>query len=82
MQAADLCAGPILPEPERNWRQIASFIARAVHSPRESPTTSPSSINYVAYRQYMPYPQYHLFEGGGYAGEVDDNQGNGEGPSA
>jgi hypothetical protein len=34
MQSAPICAGAILPEPERDWRRIAGFIACAFNTER------------------------------------------------
>jgi hypothetical protein len=44
-------------------------------------------VNYVAYSQYTPYTanynhQQPYTSNGGYEGEIDDGQGNGQGLSA
>jgi hypothetical protein len=42
----------------------------------------PQAVNYVSQAQYTPYPgygQYGPYSDQGYAGEVEDNQGNEQG---
>ena len=81
-QGAPVCTTS-LPELEREWRRIAGFITRAFN--RERFATS-QSVNYVAYSQYTPYTanynhQQPYTNNGGYEGEIDDGQGNGQGLS-
>ena len=81
MQSAPVCAGATLPEPERDWRRIAGFIARAFHAERLATT---HAVNFVSTQQYVPYPLYsqQSYQGGAYIDDVDDGQGNGQGLSA
>jgi len=79
-QRAPVCAGTILPEPERDWRRIAGFITSAFN--KERLAASSHAVNYVGYTQYTPYPDYIQYQANPYDGEVDDNQGNGQGLSA
>jgi hypothetical protein len=82
MQSAAVCEGPVLPEPERDWRRIAGSIARAYHSER---LAANHAVNFVSTQQYVPYPQYNhqqSYAGEGYVDDVDDGQGNGQGLSA
>ena len=87
LQGATVCHSALLPEPERNWRRIAGYITRMYNKEALSATANngPQAINYVSHAQYTPYPgygQYGLYSNQGYAGEVDDNQGNDQGLSA
>jgi hypothetical protein len=70
----------ILPEPERNWRRIAGFITSTFN--KERLAASSHAVNYIGYTQYTPYPDYVQYQTNPYDGEVDDNQGNGQGLSA
>jgi hypothetical protein len=85
MSGAHVCAGMILPEPERDWRRIAGFITREYNKDRL--TAAP--VNYVSSQyQHVPYPHYNQYRqsynggGGAYLEEIDEGQGNGGGPSA
>jgi hypothetical protein len=69
----------VLPEPERDWRQIAGFITSSFN--KEHLATGSHAVNYVDYSQYTPYPDYAHYQTNMYDGEVDDNQGNGQGLS-
>ena len=82
-QGAPVCTTS-LPELEREWRCIAGFITRAFNKER---LTMAQPVNYVAYSQYAPYTadynhQQPYANNGGYQGEIDDGQGNGQGLSA
>jgi hypothetical protein len=80
MQSAPVCPGATLPEPERDWRRIAGFIARAFHAER---LTATHAVNFIGAQQYAPYTLYNQqLHQGGYADDVDDGQGNGLGLSA
>jgi hypothetical protein len=82
MQAAAICKGPVLSEPERDWCRIAGSIAHAYHSEH---LTASHTANFVGTQQYVPYPQYNhqqSYAGGGYVDDADDSQGNGQGLSA
>jgi hypothetical protein len=77
MQSAAVCQGITLPEPERDWRQIAGSITRTFNRDRLS---NSQPVNYVGYTQYTPYPAYNQSQTQGiYADDVDDGQGNGQG---
>jgi hypothetical protein len=79
MQAAPVCAGAVLPEPERDWRRIAGFIARAFHTER---LNASHAVNFVGVQQYTPYPTYHQQQyRGAYVEDIEDEQGNGRGLS-
>jgi hypothetical protein len=79
MQSAAVCAGAVLPEPERDWRRIAGFIARAFHTER---LATNHAVNFVDIQQYNPYPQYHQQSyQRAYIEDVEDEQGNGRGLS-
>ena len=87
LQGATVCHGALLPEPERDWRRIAGYITRMYNKEALSATANngPQAINYISHAQYTPYPgygQYGPYSDQGYAGEVDDNQGNDQGLSA
>ena len=78
------CQGGGLPEPEREWRRIASFITRQYNKER----LVAQHVNYIGY-QYNPYPQYEpypntnrQYRNQSYLEEIDDESGNGGGPSA
>lgn len=75
-----ICPGDILPQPERDWRRIASFIAREFNRDRHG---MPTTVNFVS-QSNLTYPEYHqiLFGASSYPGEVDDTPGNGQGSSA
>jgi hypothetical protein len=77
-QRAPVCAGTILPEPERNWCRIAGFITSAFNKER---LTAHNAVNFVNYTQYTPYPDYAHYQSNPYEGEVEDGQGNGQGLS-
>lgn len=77
MQGGAGCAGATLPEPERDWRRIAGFITRTMR--KENPTGA-RAVNYVN-QAYTPYPDYQQYAQGAYLQDIDDTQGNGEGPS-
>jgi hypothetical protein len=79
-QRALICVGAILPEPERDWRQIAGFITTAFN--KEHLAAAPQSVNLVNYTQYTLYPDYAQYIANLYEGEVEDSQGNGQGLSA
>ena len=80
MQSAPVCPGATLPEPERDWRRIAGFIARTFHAER---LATAHAVHFIGAQQYMPYPLYNQqSHQGGYADDVDDGQGNGQGLSA
>jgi hypothetical protein len=78
-QRAAVCAGPILPEPECDWRRIAGFITSTFN--KECLVAS-HAVNHVGYAQYTPYPNYAHYQANPYDGEVEDGQGNGQGLSA
>ena len=87
LQGATVCQGALLPEPERDWRRIAGYITRMYNKEALLATASnrPQAVNHVSYAQYTPYPNYGRYgpySDQGYAGEVEDDQGNGEGLSA
>lgn len=73
-KGAPACAGATLPEPESDWRRIASYIVRTYHQERQDI----QPVNFVGYVPYTPYPEYSQF----YEGEIDDSQGNDQGLSA
>jgi hypothetical protein len=85
MQGAPVCGGASLPEPERDWRRVAGYITREFNKGR---LINAQPVNYIGYNgnnpypQYIPYPNYTSYPSGGYAGELDDGQGKGGGPSA
>jgi hypothetical protein len=76
-----VCAGAMLPEPERDWHHIAGFIVRAFHAERLVTT---HTVNFIGAQQYVPYPLYNQqsHQGGASADDIDDGQGNGQGLSA
>ena len=79
---APVCAGAILPLPERDWRRIASYITRTFNRER---LVAAQSVNYIGYSPYTPYPgygQHQTYSSSVYEGEIDDGQGNGQGLSA
>jgi hypothetical protein len=81
-QGAEVCLGATLPQPERDWRRVASYITRMFNKDR---LASAQPVNYVGYSSYTPYPgygQYQMYPGNAYEGEIDDGQGNGQGLSA
>jgi len=85
MQGAPVCGGTSLPEPERDWRRIAGYITREFNKER---LVNAQPVNYMGYNEYNPYPQYSphsnyaAYPNDNYAGELDDGQGKGRGPSA
>ena len=78
-QRAPVCAGTVLPEPERDWRRIAGFITTAFN--KECLAMAHNAVNFVNYTQYTPYPDYAQDQLNPYDGEVEDGQGNGKGLS-
>ena len=79
MQSAAVCAGAVLPEPERDWRHIAGFIARAFHTKR---LVANHTVNLVGVQQYTPCPAYYQQSyPRAYVEDVEDEQGNGRGLS-
>jgi len=79
MQVAVVCAGAVLPEPERDWRRIAGFIARAFHTER---LNASNTVNFIGVQSYTPYPTYHQQQyQGAYVEDIEDEQGNGRGLS-
>ncbi|KIM71871.1 hypothetical protein PILCRDRAFT_16639 [Piloderma croceum F 1598] len=79
MQSAAVCAGAVLPEPERDWRCIAGFITRAFHA---ECLVASHTVNFVDVQQYNPYPTYHQQSyQRAYVEDVEDEQGNGQGLS-
>jgi hypothetical protein len=77
-QRAPVCAGTILPEPERDWRRIAGFITSAFNKER---LATSHAVNHIGYASYTPYPDYVHYQTNPYDGEVEDGQGNGQGLS-
>jgi len=84
MQGASVCGGASLPEPERDWRRVAGYITHEFNKER---LVDAQSVNYMGYNEYNPYPQYAprsnyaTYPSGNHAGELDDGQGKGGGPS-
>ena len=74
-----ICPGDHLPEPERDWRRIASYITCEYNKQRLGQAIP---VNHVS-TSALTYPEYHqaLFEAPLYPGEVDDLPGNGQGSS-
>ena len=62
-----MCSGPILPEPERDWRRIAGSITCAFNKHR---LTETQAVNYVAsslpYIPYLSYSQPQMYAGSSY----------------
>jgi hypothetical protein len=81
MSGAPVCGGLILPEFERDWRRIAGFITREYNKERLAQNPP---INYIGahYSQHTPYPPFDQYQHPyGNLEDIDDNQGNGRGPS-
>jgi hypothetical protein len=76
MQSAPVCAGATLPEPERDWRHIAGFIAHAFHAER---LTASHAVNFISTQQYPAYHQQSYPRA--YVEDVEEDQGNGRGLS-
>jgi len=76
------CLGPILPPEERLWRQIAGYIMRKFNKQERAQA---QQVNYVGYYAH-PHPHYNNYAQydytvSSYPGEIEELQGNGEGPS-
>lgn len=75
-----ICPGDRLPEPERDWRRIASYITREYNKARLERS---HAVNHIT-ANTLTYPEYHqaYFQPSSYPGEVEDVPGNGQGSSA
>ena len=75
-----ICPRDQLPEPERDWCQIASYITQEFN---KACLKQSHAINFIA-PSTLTYPEYHqaYFTPSLYPGEVNDIPGNGQGSSA
>ena len=75
-----ICPRDQLPEPERDWCQIASYITQEFN---KACLKQSHAINFIA-PSTLTYPKYHqaYFTPSLYPGEVNDIPGNSQGSSA